>query len=90
MRRFSWMAMALCIVVFAGVMTPAPAAACQVCFGDPNHAATRGMNNAIFFLLGVIGLVQVGFVSLFWQFRKRAKVREDRKKSFQILRGGIH
>lgn len=79
------------VIALAGVLLSAPAAvACEACFGDPNNAATKGMNNAILFLLGVIGLVQVGFVSLFWQFRKRAKHREDRKKSFQVLRGGIH
>ncbi|MEE2777742.1 MAG: hypothetical protein VYE73_13385 [Acidobacteriota bacterium] len=81
---------ALCLGLVVVLALPGTASACQACFGDPNDAATKGMNNAILFLLGVVGLVQVGFVSLFWQFRKRAKYREDRKKSLQVLRGGIH
>lgn len=82
--------MAVALALLLGLVVSLPAVACEACFGDPNNPATKGMNNAIFFLLGVIGLVQVGFVSLFWQFRKRAKYREDRRKQFQVLRGGIH
>jgi uncharacterized membrane protein len=29
--------------------------ACSVCFGDPDHAQTKGMNAAILTLLGVTG-----------------------------------
>jgi len=67
---------------------PVSAEACATCFGDPNSAETKGVKNAVFFMLGVIGLVQVGFVKMFWNFRQRARSLEDRKNSFRIVRGG--
>ena len=30
---------------------------CAVCYGDPNHPVSEGMNNAILFLLFVIAFV---------------------------------
>jgi hypothetical protein len=66
-----------------------PALACTVCFGDPNSSETRGLRGAILFLLLLVGLVQVGFVKLFWTFRQRAKSIDQRKKRFQIVRGGV-
>ncbi|HVR28955.1 MAG TPA: hypothetical protein VMS86_05415 [Thermoanaerobaculia bacterium] len=66
-----------------------PAAACTVCFGDPESAETRGLRGAILFLLVLVGLVQVGFVRLFWEFRRRAKLLDDRKKQLRIVRGGV-
>jgi hypothetical protein len=66
-----------------------PASACTVCFGDPNSAETRGLRGAIVFLLVLVGLVQVGFLRLFWVFRRRAKSLDDRKKQLRILRGGV-
>ncbi len=71
------------------VLWPVTTEACATCFGDPNSAETKGVKNAVLFLLGVIGLVQVGFVKMFWNFRKRAKSLEDRRKDFRILRGGL-
>lgn len=49
------------------------AAACAVCFGDPSSALTKGMNNGILVLLGVVGLVQCGFIALFWTLWRRAR-----------------
>jgi len=47
------------------------------------------MNNAIFFLLGVIGFVQVGFIKLFWDFHKRSRSLIERKEKFRIVQGGL-
>jgi hypothetical protein len=66
-----------------------PALACTVCFGDPNSAETRGLRGAILFLLVLVGVVQIGFLKLFWTFRRRARSIDERKKRFQILRGGV-
>jgi hypothetical protein len=66
-----------------------PAVACTVCFGDPNSAETRGLRGAILFLLVLVGAVQIGFLKLFWTFRQRARSIDERKKRFQILRGGV-
>ena len=61
-RSVNLVASFLAAVLLVGV---SPVEACEVCFGAADDPATLGMNNAILFLLGVIGLVQVGFVSLF-------------------------
>lgn len=79
----------LLAVVALAIVVSSPAAACSACFGNPDAAETRGVGRAVLFLLSIIGLVQVGFVSLFWQFRKRSKSLEERKGRFRILRGGI-
>ena len=73
----------------ASFLAPSAASACEACFGAADAAATKGMNNAIFFLLGVIGLVQVGFVKLFWDFHKRSRSLAERKQKFRIVQGGL-
>ncbi len=65
-----------------------PAMACPVCFGQSDSPMAQGMNNGIFFLLGVIGAVQIGFVALFVSFRRRGKELQERKNSFEIISGG--
>ena len=66
-----------------------PVLACTVCFGDPSSAETRGLRGAILFLLLLVGVVQIGFLRLFWVFRQRARSLDERKKRFQIVRGGL-
>ena len=66
-----------------------PALACTVCFGDPNSSETKGLRTAILFLLALVALVQVGFVKLFFTIRRRTKAIDERKKRFQIVRGGV-
>ncbi len=77
---------ALIAVAVLGVA--APAMACPVCFGESDSPMAQGMNNGIFFLLGVIGAVQIGFVALFVSFRRRGKEIQERKDSFEIISGG--
>ena len=66
-----------------------PALACTVCFGDPDSAETKGLRTAILFLLALVALVQVGFVKLFFTIRRRSRSLDERKKRFQIVRGGV-
>jgi hypothetical protein len=61
--------------------------ACPVCFGGANGAG-KGMNAAIFFLLAIVGLVQAGFVALFWTFWRRSKELRRRRESFHLISGG--
>ena len=79
--RFAVMAIAL-------VLTPAILSACPVCYGAPNSPMTKSSNNAIIFMLGIIGFVQVGFVAMFWSFWRRAKELRRRRESFRLLDGG--
>ncbi len=74
----------------AGLLAAAaqPAMACPVCFGATDSPMAEGMNNGIFFLLGVIGMVQIGFVALFISFRRRGKAYQEHKESFEVINGG--
>ena len=55
------------------LLVPAAARACSVCYGDPDSPATRGMQMAIFFLLGLTGLVLAGFAAMFFYFSNRSR-----------------
>ena len=82
--------LALAVVLVAMVMAAGgPAAACTTCLGDPNSPATAAMNNAILTLLLVVGTVQVGFVTLFWQVRRRSKKLREHRESFHVIDGGV-
>ena len=70
-------------MLFAGV-----ANACPVCFGDPSAPSAKGMNAAIWFLLGMVGFIQAGFAALFVTFWRRARALRQRKESFQLIDGG--
>ncbi|HSP99876.1 MAG TPA: hypothetical protein VL049_21855 [Candidatus Dormibacteraeota bacterium] len=60
------------VAVLAGSFAGAvPAAACQVCFGDPNSSLTRGVEMGVWFLLAVILLVQAGFGIFFFVYLRR-------------------
>jgi hypothetical protein len=62
--------------------------ACPVCFGGPS-SLSKGMDSAILFLLTVVGLVQLGFVALFWSFWRRAKELRRKRESFHLIEGGV-
>ena len=65
------------------------ASACPVCFGgDPNSAMVKSTNNGVLFMLGVIGFVQLGFISLFVSFWRRSRALRRRRESFRVLDGG--
>ena len=36
---------------------------CSTCYGDPNSDAGKGMDMAIFTLLGVVGIISIGLKS---------------------------
>jgi hypothetical protein len=82
-------AMPLCrYAAFAALFLAPSAIACPVCYGAPGPSTT-GLNNAIIFLLIIVGLVQAGFVALFWSFRKRAKALQRRREQFRVIEGGV-
>jgi hypothetical protein len=54
------------------------AAACSTCFGDPNSPITKSAEMGVWFLLGVILLVEGGFgVFFFYYLRRRARGFHD-------------
>ena len=85
----SYAAMNLCsyAALLAAFIAPAMSA-CPVCYGAPGPA-TDGLSNAIIFLLIVVALVQIGFIALFWSFRRRAKALQHHREQFRIIEGGV-
>ena len=82
-RSFASLRMTIALLLIASA-----ANACPVCFGGPN-SISKGMDTAILFLLSCVGLVQIGFVALFWSFRRRAKELQRRREQFHLIEGGL-
>ena len=59
------------LVVHLGAVKDA--AACAVCFGEPNSAMVKGAEAGILVLLGVIGslLLSIIGVTVFWAYRAK-------------------
>jgi len=82
-RGTQFVVIAICLLLVPSILS-----ACPVCYGAPNSPMTKSSNNAIMFLLGVVGFVQIGFIALFWSFWRRAKELRRRRDSFAVLNGG--
>ncbi len=80
---------AIGVALAAVLATAEPAAACPVCFGATDSPMAQGINNGIVFLLGIVGMVQLGFVALFVSVRRRAQDHQDPKDSFDVINGGL-
>ena len=54
--------------------------ACSTCYGDPNSDAAKGMDMAIFTLLGVIGpllfAILIGIVSIGLKSKKMNQIKD--------------
>jgi hypothetical protein len=83
MRKIQFAAVVTCMLLVPSILL-----ACPVCYGTPNSPMTKSSNNAIVFLLGVVGFVQIGFIALFWSFWRRAKELRRRRESFAVVDGG--
>lgn len=82
-HKTQFVVIAICLLLVPSILS-----ACPVCYGAPNSPMTKSSNNAIMFLLGVVGFVQLGFIALFWSFWRRAKELRRRRESFSVLDGG--
>jgi hypothetical protein len=80
----------LFLALIVALLAPVVAHACPVCFGSADSELTRGAQNGIWVLLGVIGFVQLGFVALFWTFWRRARALRKRREQFHLIEGGVH
>jgi hypothetical protein len=61
------------IIIMVILWFPNNAQACAVCYGAADDPMVKGMNFAIFFLLGAIGSILLGVISLTIYFARRAK-----------------
>ncbi|MBN4080828.1 hypothetical protein JYT44_00550 [Caldithrix abyssi] len=68
-------------LVFGVLLLPEVSYACATCFGDPNAAATQGMNKAIIAMLGITGSVLGGFGTSIYVLHRRAKKYVESLKS---------
>lgn len=84
MRRSG--ATAVFATVAMALALPEIAAACATCFGAADAPMTKGMNNAILALIGVVGLVCVGIGKVALDFRKRSKRLAEKEQSKPLLR----
>ena len=87
-RLLEYSSYALTILIV--LLTARSAAACAVCFGDPDAAMTVGINKGILVLLGVVAAVQIFFVAIFLNIRQRSRKLEERKSRFQVFQGGAN
>ncbi|MFA5060075.1 MAG: hypothetical protein WC676_05555 [Candidatus Omnitrophota bacterium] len=60
-------------ITAAGAMFPDASLACSVCYGAPGSLLTKGLNFAIFCLLGVVFSVLASFAIFFLTLRKKSK-----------------
>ena len=74
------------LAIVIAILAPVVLHACPVCFGNPDSPMTKGTSNGVLFLLGIVGLVQLGFVALFWSFWRRARALKKFKEQFHIVR----
>lgn len=87
--RSSWQDLALAVATLAGLALALaePASACAVCYGGEGSDMTAGMNNGIVTLLGVVAVVQVGFVGLFGSIWYRTRKLRRLKEQFHLIEG---
>jgi hypothetical protein len=86
-RHGAW-GMRCVVATIVIVLVPSIAAACPVCYGDPNSPMVKGANNGVWVLLGIIAFVQIGFVALFWSFWKKAQQLRRKRDQFRLIEGG--
>lgn len=77
------------VIAVALLAFPIVANACPVCFGNPDSPMTKGTTNAIWFLLGIVGVVQAGFIALFFSFWRRAREARKLREQFRLIGGGV-
>lgn len=76
------------VAVVLALALPEIASACATCFGAADAPMTKGMNNAILALIGVVGVVYVGIGKVALDFRKRSKrLAEKEKPLLRLIRG---
>jgi uncharacterized membrane protein YphA (DoxX/SURF4 family) len=77
---------AACMACVIALALPQIALACATCFGAPDAPMTKGMNNAILMLMGVVGVVYVGIGKVALDFRRRSKRMAEKEKAKPRLR----
>ncbi len=77
------------VLAIAVVLIPARAWACPVCFGQVEGPMADAINNGILVMLGLVVVVQVGFVAMFVGFWRRSKRLREQAERFTVINGGL-
>ncbi|MEK6372895.1 MAG: hypothetical protein AABO58_09375 [Acidobacteriota bacterium] len=80
----------LALLLLLAFLAAPTASACPVCYGNPDSLMTKGSDNAMLFMLGIVGFVQLGFVGLFFTFWRRSRALRRRRESFRVIDGGVN
>ena len=71
-RTWLWLLFLLALAAWS------PLSACSVCFGDPESDMVKGAMSGVWFMLGIVAMVQISFAMFFFVYlRKRAKIYRD-------------
>ncbi len=62
------------LIAFALLLAPRVALACPVCFGQSDSPMAQGVNMGIYFMLGTIGVVLLGFAAFIVYLVRRARL----------------
>ena len=76
MRTYPIAALASAMFV-AILVSPAVSQACAVCFGDPKSPMTKGLNSALFVMIGVTYVVIIGGLAMFIRRAIRSRRAND-------------
>lgn len=76
------------VLLFAALLVPEVSVACPVCYGAPGSPMMKGANAGVWFLLGIVALVQIGFAALFISFWRRARAIKRLREQFHVIEGG--
>lgn len=76
------------LVLGVWLLIPEAGEACAVCYGAADSPLTTGMNYGILTLLGVVAVVQGGFIALFVAFWQRGRRQRRRRDRFHLIQGG--
>ena len=76
------------IAIALVLAVPAVSMACPACYGAPGSPMTKGASNGVWFMLGVVAFVQIGFVAMFIGFWRRSRALQRVRESLHVIEGG--
>jgi uncharacterized membrane protein len=79
--------LAMFVAILLLMAVPA-AMACPACYGAPGSPMTKGASNGVWFMLGIVGFVQIGFLAMFIGFWRRSRALRRVRESLRVIEGG--
>ena len=76
------------VAIVLVLAVPAVSMACPACYGAPGSPMTKGASNGVWFMLGIVGFVQIGFLAMFIGFWRRSRALRRVRESLHVIEGG--